>query len=74
MAMVVMWVGVEESILKNVIEALWRTSNKTSQILTKKTIFSDVKSNFNLSPDWKIATALLWEKDIYTEPATRGVL
>ena len=74
MVMVVMWVGVEGSTLKNVVETLWRTSNKTSPILTKKTIFSDVKSNFNLSPDWKIAAALLWEKDIYTEPATRGVL
>ena len=45
--MVVMLVGVERSTLKNFFV---RTFNKTFQILTEKTIFSDVKFNFNLSP------------------------
>ena len=68
MVMVVMWVGVEGFTLKNFAETLWRTSYKVSQILTGKAIFSDVKSNFNHSPDWNVATALSWEKDFYTEP------
>ena len=66
--MVVIWVGSEGFTSKNFAETLWRTSNKVSQILTGKTIFSDVKSNFNHSPDRNLATALSLEKNIYTEP------
>ena len=68
MVMVVMWIGSEGFTSKNFAETLWRTSNKVSQILTGKTIFSDAKSNFNHSPDWHVATALSLEKNIYTEP------
>ena len=66
--MKVMWVGVEGFTLKNFVETLWRTFNKASQILTGETIFSDVKSNFNLSPNWKIVTALSWEIFIQNQP------